>query len=145
MSVRHPFSAFPALHGHARSSLRLPRDICCGMVEAKEGGRWRRHPDISLGFLFFPSCPWFVLSFPGGTWAGDSPKGVFSAEGLSVGYGLAVSASCHLGRHHERSSYIFTWHKLCDVKIELLPCMYVMLSCWIVFCLKYIFLSVEHF
>lgn len=80
-SERLSCSAFPTLHEHARYSLFLSRDICSG-IEVKERGCWRSHPNISPGFLF-PRYPWLVLSFPGGTWAVNSPKDVSSAEGLS--------------------------------------------------------------
>lgn len=81
-SERLSYSAFPTPHECARYALFLSRDICSGMVEVKEGGYWRSHPNISPGFLF-PRCPWLVLSFPGVTWAVNSPKAVSSAEGLS--------------------------------------------------------------
>lgn len=80
--ARLPFSVVPALHGPAWSPLVPSRDICCGIGEVKERGCWRRCPNISLGFLFFPPSPRLGFSFPGGTWAVDFPRGVFSAGGL---------------------------------------------------------------
>lgn len=50
------------------------------MVEVKERGCWRRHPNASPGFLLFPRYPRLVLSFPGGTWAVKSPKDVSSEK-----------------------------------------------------------------
>lgn len=129
------------------NSLLLDTLFSCLETSALGWLRWRKE-DAEEGTpvfpqYFFPPYPWLVLSFPGGIWAVDSPKDVSSAEGLRNG--LAVSASCLMQRRHKRPSYIFTWHKLSDVKNELLPYMYVILSCWIVFCLKYMFLGVKHF
>lgn len=132
MSARLSFFAFPTLHGHARSSLHLSRDICCGMVKAKERGYWRRHPNISLGFLFFPPCPWLVLSFPGGSWAGDSPKGVFSAEGLS-GMAWLFLLRATWGTSQEAELYFYLmqalWHEKWTFALHV--CDAVLLNCFL--------------
>lgn len=79
VSARFSCSVFPTLHGCARSSLLLSRDIWCGMVEAK--GTWYL-PWFPLSFLSLtcPFLPWWDLGrrFP---WR------CFSAEGLWVWLG----------------------------------------------------------
>lgn len=85
VSARFSFSAFPTLHGCARSFLLLSRGIWCWMVEAK-GTRY---------------LPWFPLSSlsltcPSLVGPGQETPPKVSSQQKAFGYVLAVSALCHL-------------------------------------------------
>lgn len=147
MSARPSLSVFWALHGLARSSHLLPAHP----PSAVGWQRQSRREILKEGFPVYPLVsfsffPVHDLSFPSWWDLGkEAPQVVLPAEGLSDGAWLLLPRANWGERDHERPSYIFTWHKLSDAKNELLPCIYAMPSCWIVLCLKYVFLSVEHF
>lgn len=147
MSARPSLSAFWALHGLARSSHLLPAHLHLLWDDRgkEEGGYWRKAPQYLPWFLFLSSLSMTCHFLPWWDLGKEAPQGVLPAEGLSDGAWLLLPRANWGERDHERPSYIFTWHKLSDAKNELLPCIYAMPSCWIVLCLKYVFLSVEHF